>query len=88
MHEITNSPSLMKVKRLLPADLKRRMNSLGLDDNEKNENLVKFLAKEPHNIEYMEDEERLTKADTKISAHLASTESESGVSTLVQAVSK
>ena len=90
LNEITNSSSLVKVERLLPADLKREWThkAIGLDDDEKFEKLVEFLTNERQAIEYMEDETRLTKADTKASVHLASTESETEASTLVQAISK
>ena len=90
LNEITNSSSLMKVKRLLPADLKREWTheAMGLDDDEKFEKLIQFLTRERRAIEYMEDELRLTKAEVKASVHLAYTESEIEASTLAQAISK
>lgn len=61
---------------------------MGLDDDEKFEKLVYFLPGDRRAIEYMEDDLRLTKAEAKASVHFASTESETEVSTLAQAINK
>ena len=91
LKEIDNSHSLLKVERLLPIDLKKEWTRKArtLDDDEKFEELVKFLVEERKVIEYMEDDIRASKADMRVSVNAASTqESVDEVSSLSVAISK
>ena len=65
-NEIANAHSLMKVKRLLPVNLKREWTHKARkwSDKEKFEELVRFLTEERQVIEYMDDEVRSGKLDT------------------------
>ena len=89
-NEIANTHSLTKVERLLPPNLKREWThkARALRDEEKFEELVRFLTEERQVIEYMDDELSLSKIETKGTVHLASRQETEQIGDLTQMICK
>lgn len=89
-NEISNTHSLTKVERLLPADLKREWTrkSRGFSDESKFAELVNFLTEERQVIEYMDDELRIGKTESKGAVHMASCLESENLGDLTQMISK
>ncbi|KAK4316629.1 hypothetical protein Pmani_012229 [Petrolisthes manimaculis] len=89
-NEIANVHSLTRVEHLLPADLKREWTRKARDweDDKKFEELVIFLTEERQVIEYMDDELRQGKSDTRGTVHLASGLESDNLCGLAQMISK
>lgn len=87
--EIANTQSLTKVKRLLPANIKREWThkSRCWGDDEKFERLIDFLTEKRQVIEYMEDGVTLGRTESRGTVYLTSLESEN-LTSLTQMIDK